>query len=61
MAAGRGPGGRPPPLRAGGRGTPEPFLAHAERGEVLADIGPTPVETADRISAVPAAKENPAP
>ncbi|MFJ8228977.1 hypothetical protein ACIQ9E_03295 [Streptomyces sp. NPDC094448] len=33
---------------------------HARRGDVLADIGFTPVETAGRISAVLAAKEDPA-
>ncbi|MDR3084399.1 MAG: 1-deoxy-D-xylulose-5-phosphate synthase, partial [Streptomyces sp.] len=32
-------------------GIPEQFLAHAKRGEVLADIGLTPVEVAGRISA----------
>ncbi|MFJ4807782.1 1-deoxy-D-xylulose-5-phosphate synthase [Streptomyces longwoodensis] len=32
-------------------GIPEQFLAHAKRGEVLADIGLTPVEIAGRISA----------
>ncbi|WP_103545960.1 1-deoxy-D-xylulose-5-phosphate synthase [Streptomyces sp. SM1] len=32
-------------------GIPEQFLAHARRGEVLADIGLTPVEIAGRISA----------
>ncbi|CAL9357597.1 hypothetical protein SUDANB6_00599 [Streptomyces sp. enrichment culture] len=32
-------------------GIPERFPAHAERAEVLADIGPTPVEGAGRISA----------
>ena len=31
-------------------GMPEQFLAHAKRGEVLADIGLTPVEIAGRIS-----------
>ncbi|MFI9588212.1 1-deoxy-D-xylulose-5-phosphate synthase [Streptomyces sp. NPDC052236] len=39
-------------------GIPEQFLAHAKRGEVLADIGLTPVEIAGRISAALAAKEN---
>ena len=34
-------------------GIPEQFLAHAKRGEVLADIGLTPVEIAGRISAEP--------
>jgi 1-deoxy-D-xylulose-5-phosphate synthase len=32
-------------------GIPEQFLAHAKRGEVLADVGLTPVEIAGRISA----------
>ncbi|MGW1885049.1 1-deoxy-D-xylulose-5-phosphate synthase [Streptomyces sp. NPDC001970] len=32
-------------------GIPEQFLPHAKRGEVLADIGLTPVEIAGRISA----------
>ncbi|GAA0922664.1 1-deoxy-D-xylulose-5-phosphate synthase [Streptomyces thermoalcalitolerans] len=32
-------------------GIPEQFLAHARRGEVLADIGLTPVDVAGRISA----------
>ncbi|WP_327672611.1 MULTISPECIES: 1-deoxy-D-xylulose-5-phosphate synthase [unclassified Streptomyces] len=32
-------------------GIPEQFLAHGKRGEVLADIGLTPVEIAGRISA----------
>jgi 1-deoxy-D-xylulose-5-phosphate synthase len=32
-------------------GIPEQFLAHAKRGEVLADIGLTPVDVAGRISA----------
>lgn len=41
-------------------GIPEQFLAHAKRGEVLADIGLTPVETAGRISACLAAKDEPA-
>ncbi|MEU2560496.1 1-deoxy-D-xylulose-5-phosphate synthase [Streptomyces longispororuber] len=35
-------------------GIPEQFLAHAKRGEVLADIGLTPVEIAGRISAAAA-------
>ncbi|CAM5680016.1 1-deoxy-D-xylulose-5-phosphate synthase N-terminal domain-containing protein [Streptomyces hirsutus] len=35
-------------------GIPEQFLAHAKRGEVLADIGLTPVEIAGRIGASPA-------
>ncbi|MEV3987879.1 1-deoxy-D-xylulose-5-phosphate synthase [Streptomyces sp. NPDC049837] len=43
-------------------GVPEQFLAHAKRGEVLADIGLTPVEIAGRISAAlartSAGKEN---
>jgi 1-deoxy-D-xylulose-5-phosphate synthase len=38
-------------------GIPEQFLAHAKRGEVLADIGLTPVEIAGRISAALAVKE----
>ena len=32
-------------------GIPEQFLAHAKRGEVLADVGLTPVEIAGHISA----------
>jgi 1-deoxy-D-xylulose-5-phosphate synthase len=32
-------------------GIPEAFLAHAKRGEVLADIGLTPAEIAGRIGA----------
>ncbi|MEU6818079.1 1-deoxy-D-xylulose-5-phosphate synthase [Streptomyces sp. NPDC046860] len=32
-------------------GIPDQFLAHAKRGEVLADVGLTPVEIAGRISA----------
>ncbi|MCX5386767.1 1-deoxy-D-xylulose-5-phosphate synthase [Streptomyces sp. NBC_00083] len=43
------------PLR--GFGIPEQFLAHAKRGEVLADIGLTPVEIAGRIGAALAATE----
>ncbi|NUK44164.1 1-deoxy-D-xylulose-5-phosphate synthase [Streptomyces lunaelactis] len=39
-------------------GIPEQFLAHAKRGEVLADIGLTPVEIAGRISASMAVKES---
>ncbi|MFH8607107.1 1-deoxy-D-xylulose-5-phosphate synthase [Streptomyces sp. NPDC018029] len=39
-------------------GIPEQFLAHAKRGEVLADLGLTPVEIAGRISATLAAKED---
>jgi 1-deoxy-D-xylulose-5-phosphate synthase len=39
-------------------GIPEQFLAHAKRGEVLADIGLTPAEIAGRISAALARKEN---
>ncbi|MFD3436622.1 1-deoxy-D-xylulose-5-phosphate synthase [Streptomyces sp. NPDC058685] len=39
-------------------GIPEQFLAHAKRGEVLADIGLTPVEIAGRISAALVQKEN---
>ena len=38
-------------------GIPEQFLAHAKRGEVLADIGLTPVEVAGRIGASLAVKE----
>ncbi len=38
-------------------GIPEQFLAHAKRGEVLADIGLTPVEVAGRISASLAVKD----
>ncbi|MFC8393281.1 MULTISPECIES: 1-deoxy-D-xylulose-5-phosphate synthase [unclassified Streptomyces] len=41
-------------------GIPEQFLAHAKRGEVLADIGLTPVEIAGRISASLTAGEEPA-
>lgn len=37
-------------------GIPEQFLPHAKRGEVLADIGLTPVEIAGRISACLAVK-----
>ncbi len=44
------------PLRT--YGIPEQFLAHAKRGEVLADIGLTPVEIAGRISAAMAVKES---
>ncbi|MEN8654469.1 1-deoxy-D-xylulose-5-phosphate synthase [Streptomyces sp. 21So2-11] len=43
------------PLRT--YGIPEQFLAHAKRGEVLADIGLTPVEIAGHISATLVAKE----
>ncbi|MET4921095.1 1-deoxy-D-xylulose-5-phosphate synthase [Streptomyces sp. PSRA5] len=39
-------------------GIPEQFLAHARRGEVLADIGLTPVEIAGQISAALTRKEN---
>ncbi|MFF8653268.1 1-deoxy-D-xylulose-5-phosphate synthase [Streptomyces huasconensis] len=39
-------------------GIPEQFLAHAKRGEVLADLGLTPVEIAGRISATLAVKES---
>ncbi|MFC8829182.1 1-deoxy-D-xylulose-5-phosphate synthase [Streptomyces sp. NPDC057137] len=39
-------------------GIPEQFLDHARRGEVLADIGLTPVEIAGRISAALTRKEN---
>ncbi|MGV9790398.1 1-deoxy-D-xylulose-5-phosphate synthase [Streptomyces sp. NPDC003435] len=38
-------------------GIPDQFLAHAKRGEVLADIGLTPVEIAGRISASLAVKD----
>jgi 1-deoxy-D-xylulose-5-phosphate synthase len=38
-------------------GIPEQFLPHAKRGEVLADIGLTPVEIAGRISASLAARD----
>lgn len=38
-------------------GIPEQFLTHAKRGEVLADIGLTPVEIAGQISASLAVKE----
>ncbi|MEV5644958.1 1-deoxy-D-xylulose-5-phosphate synthase N-terminal domain-containing protein [Streptomyces flaveolus] len=38
-------------------GIPEQVLAHAERAEVLADIGLTPVEIAGRISASPTVRE----
>ncbi|MFJ5994788.1 1-deoxy-D-xylulose-5-phosphate synthase N-terminal domain-containing protein [Streptomyces sp. NPDC092370] len=38
-------------------GIPEQFLPHAKRGEVLADIGLTPVEVAGRISASLTVKE----
>ncbi|WP_405609136.1 1-deoxy-D-xylulose-5-phosphate synthase [Streptomyces sp. NBC_01508] len=39
-------------------GIPEQFLAHARRGEVLADIGLTPVEIAGEISAALTRKES---
>ncbi|QST84666.1 1-deoxy-D-xylulose-5-phosphate synthase [Streptomyces rimosus subsp. rimosus ATCC 10970] len=39
-------------------GIPEQFLAHAKRGEVLADIGLTPAEIAGRIGAFLARKQN---
>ncbi|MFF8605842.1 1-deoxy-D-xylulose-5-phosphate synthase [Streptomyces sp. NPDC015346] len=39
-------------------GIPEQFLPHAKRGELLADLGLTPVEIAGRISAALARKEN---
>ncbi|MFH8404164.1 1-deoxy-D-xylulose-5-phosphate synthase [Streptomyces sp. NPDC018019] len=39
-------------------GIPEQFLAHAKRGEVLADIGLTPAEIAGRISAFLARKND---
>ncbi|MFY4720825.1 1-deoxy-D-xylulose-5-phosphate synthase [Streptomyces sp. LaBMicrA B280] len=38
-------------------GIPDQFLPHAERGEVLADLGLTPVEIAGRISASLAVKD----
>ncbi|MGV9254305.1 1-deoxy-D-xylulose-5-phosphate synthase [Streptomyces sp. NPDC003697] len=38
-------------------GIPEQFLPHAKRGELLADIGLTPVEIAGRISASLAVKD----
>ncbi|MFE3826440.1 1-deoxy-D-xylulose-5-phosphate synthase [Streptomyces sp. NPDC059092] len=38
-------------------GIPEQFLAHAKRGEVLADIGLTPVEIAGRITTALTGKE----
>ncbi|MFE0099732.1 1-deoxy-D-xylulose-5-phosphate synthase [Streptomyces sp. NPDC059009] len=37
-------------------GIPDQFLAHAKRGEVLADLGLTPVEIAGRVGASLAAK-----
>ncbi|WP_336320177.1 1-deoxy-D-xylulose-5-phosphate synthase [Streptomyces lavendofoliae] len=37
-------------------GVPEQFLAHARRGEVLADVGLTPVDIAGRIGAALAGK-----
>ncbi|MFE3738678.1 1-deoxy-D-xylulose-5-phosphate synthase [Streptomyces sp. NPDC059134] len=40
-------------------GIPEQFLAHAKRGEVLADIGLTPVEIAGRITTALTGKESP--
>ncbi|WP_030993266.1 1-deoxy-D-xylulose-5-phosphate synthase [Streptomyces sp. NRRL S-1813] len=39
-------------------GIPEQFLAHAKRGELLADIGLTPAEIAGRISTALARKES---
>ncbi|WP_336051678.1 1-deoxy-D-xylulose-5-phosphate synthase [Streptomyces sp. CA2R101] len=39
-------------------GIPEQFLAHAKRGELLADLGLTPAEIAGRISAALARKES---
>ncbi|MBT2439374.1 1-deoxy-D-xylulose-5-phosphate synthase [Streptomyces sp. ISL-36] len=39
-------------------GIPEQFLPHAKRGELLADLGLTPVEIAGRIGAALARKEN---
>ncbi|MEU7041151.1 1-deoxy-D-xylulose-5-phosphate synthase [Streptomyces varsoviensis] len=41
-------------------GVPPQFLAHAKRGEVLADIGLTPVEIAGRVSAALARTTAPA-
>ncbi|KOG90568.1 hypothetical protein ADK38_07955, partial [Streptomyces varsoviensis] len=41
-------------------GIPPQFLAHAKRGEVLADIGLTPVEIAGRVSAALARTTAPA-
>lgn len=38
-------------------GIPEQFLAHAKRGEVLADVGLTPVEIAGRIGAALAGRK----
>ncbi|QCX80257.1 1-deoxy-D-xylulose-5-phosphate synthase [Streptomyces sp. YIM 121038] len=38
-------------------GIPEQFLAHAKRGEVLADVGLTPVEIAGRVSATMARQD----
>ncbi|WP_030688428.1 1-deoxy-D-xylulose-5-phosphate synthase [Streptomyces sp. NRRL B-1347] len=38
-------------------GIPEQFLAHAKRGEVLADVGLTPVEIAGRVSATLARRD----
>ncbi|MFE6740852.1 1-deoxy-D-xylulose-5-phosphate synthase [Streptomyces tubercidicus] len=38
-------------------GIPDQFLAHAKRGELLADLGLTPAEIAGRISAALARKE----
>ncbi|MFC7303605.1 1-deoxy-D-xylulose-5-phosphate synthase [Streptomyces monticola] len=42
-------------------GIPEQFLAHAKRGEVLADLGLTPVEIAGRIGATLARMDEAAP
>ncbi|MFI0710100.1 1-deoxy-D-xylulose-5-phosphate synthase [Streptomyces inhibens] len=39
-------------------GIPEQFLAHAKRGELLADLGLTPAEIAGRISGALARKES---
>ncbi|MFI6638313.1 1-deoxy-D-xylulose-5-phosphate synthase [Streptomyces sp. NPDC050504] len=50
-----GDAGTDVPLRT--FGIPEQFLAHAKRGEVLADIGLTPVEIAGRITAALAGEE----
>ncbi|MEV0443925.1 1-deoxy-D-xylulose-5-phosphate synthase [Streptomyces spectabilis] len=38
-------------------GIPEQFLAHAKRGEVLADVGLTPVEIAGRVGATMARQD----
>ena len=41
-------------------GIPEQFLAHAQRSEVLAEVGLTPMEIAGAISAAMAAQDRPA-